>query len=347
MICPVTVILPFVFFAQTHGSELEDPVNNLVNMLADNLMDRAFKEWSFNQADMDSTMIAKPGSAAALRSPSLGKAPVPRSGIMQPASWNYRAPIIHRPSRPVWIPGAEAATQPTAKPKEQAAVIDLGGPKTSTIEDWKEKELEVLRKQLEHPDFKDNPEAVKFIEAALARKDDPWDLRMTLKPSDLRKIEKLKDLKSRMESKDYRSGPGVYLNVAQMGRGKGKRIWGKKGARTVVREDLKMADQMEEKKKLEDAKVANEAKAESLRGKTFLASLAFKMKGGKLSVQVTKRDIVNAIYTQADITVDEKEIEMPTPIKKEGEYDVTLNLKGGVKADIKVKAVEDASMKDK
>lgn len=86
--------------------------------------------------------------------------------------------------------------------------------------------------------------------------------------------------------------------------------------------DKQVAEEL--KKKLEEVKVTIEAKSGG---------------NGRLFGAVTSQDIADAIEAQYKIKVDKKKIEMPQPIKTEGESVVELKLFQGITAKCKVNVV--------
>lgn len=90
-----------------------------------------------------------------------------------------------------------------------------------------------------------------------------------------------------------------------------------------------------QKKKAAESKAHAEAQAEDLKTK----SVSIKAKagdGGRLFGAITNKDIADAIKTQLGFDIDKKKVELDSPIKNVGTYEVGLRLYPEVKGTLKV-----------
>jgi large subunit ribosomal protein L9 len=286
-----------------HCSALEDQnaMDKLIGMFADRLADRAFQERTPDQAQLDRATLAKPGSAVVARSPSLGKALPPRSTLVQPMARSiYMTPSTYRPPRPlVLIPFATTADEAKAEEVEAGEVVAVDEMPTARPKTKEEMDAEIEEEARAKRDA-----MIKKMAADQAKKD---------------MAEKMKSSRAAAKS-----------NMLMWGRGVKKA----KGKKSVAAQKA----EADEAQKERASKVKSEEVVGSLQGKTFTTVLAWKMnKKGKVSAEVDKDDIAKAVKDEAGITIDEKEVDIPKPFKSTGEFDVSLNLKGGVAATIKLK----------
>ena len=87
--------------------------------------------------------------------------------------------------------------------------------------------------------------------------------------------------------------------------------------------------------KLEEQKAA----AKEMAAKLEKITLKIESKGGdsgKLFGSITSKDIADALEKQEGMKIDQKKIEMKTPIKQAGETEVTLKLFTEISAQLKV-----------
>lgn len=85
-----------------------------------------------------------------------------------------------------------------------------------------------------------------------------------------------------------------------------------------------------------DAKAAAEKLAEELKEKEIVIRTKGG-EGGKLFGSITSKDIEAAVKEQLGVKIDKKKIQMESPIKHIGSFDVPVKLVGGVAAVIRVK----------
>ena len=85
-----------------------------------------------------------------------------------------------------------------------------------------------------------------------------------------------------------------------------------------------------------DAKAAAEKLAEELKEKEIVIRTKGG-EGGKLFGSITSKDIEAAVKEQLGVKIDKKKIQMESPIKHIGSFEVPVKLVGGVAAVIRVK----------
>ena len=85
-----------------------------------------------------------------------------------------------------------------------------------------------------------------------------------------------------------------------------------------------------------DAKAAAEKLAEELKDKEIVIRTKGG-EGGKLFGSITSKDIEAAVKEQLGVKIDKKKIQMESPIKHIGSFEVPVKLVGGVAAVIRVK----------
>ena len=85
-----------------------------------------------------------------------------------------------------------------------------------------------------------------------------------------------------------------------------------------------------------DAKAAAEKLAEELKEKEIIIRTKGG-EGGKLFGSITSKDIEAAVKEQLGVKIDKKKIQMESPIKHIGSFEVPVKLVGGVAAVIRVK----------
>ena len=85
-----------------------------------------------------------------------------------------------------------------------------------------------------------------------------------------------------------------------------------------------------------DAKAAAEKLAEELKEKEIVIRTKGG-EGGKLFGSITSKDIEAAVKGQLGVKIDKKKIQMESPIKHIGSFEVPVKLVGGVAAVIRVK----------
>jgi len=85
-----------------------------------------------------------------------------------------------------------------------------------------------------------------------------------------------------------------------------------------------------------DAKAAAEKLAEELKEKEIVIRTKGG-EGGKLFGSITSKDIEAAVKEQLGVKIDKKKIQMESPIKHIGSFEVPVKLVGGVAAAIRVK----------
>ena len=90
-----------------------------------------------------------------------------------------------------------------------------------------------------------------------------------------------------------------------------------------------------QRKKAADSKAHAEAQAEDLK----IKKISIKAKagdGGRLFGAITNKDVAEAINKQLGFDIDKKKIELDSPIKNVGSYEVVLRLYPEVKGTLKV-----------
>lgn len=105
-------------------------------------------------------------------------------------------------------------------------------------------------------------------------------------------------------------------------------------------ENLKVWE--EEQAELKRLDAENKKLAEEMKVKIEKSALKIEWKGGssgKLFGSVTNAEIADAIKKELDLDIDRKKIELKSPIKNAGSYEVPVKLYGGVSADLKVEVV--------
>lgn len=85
-----------------------------------------------------------------------------------------------------------------------------------------------------------------------------------------------------------------------------------------------------------DAKAAAEKLAEELKEKEIVIRTKGG-EGGKLFGSITTKDIETAAKEQLGVKIDKKKMQLESPIKHIGDYEVPVKLVGGVAAVIRVK----------
>jgi large subunit ribosomal protein L9 len=85
-----------------------------------------------------------------------------------------------------------------------------------------------------------------------------------------------------------------------------------------------------------EAKAAAEKLAEELKSKEIVIRTKGG-EGGKLFGSITSKDIEAAVKEQLSVKIDKKKIQLESPLKQIGEYEVPVKLYAGVPAVIRVK----------
>lgn len=101
-----------------------------------------------------------------------------------------------------------------------------------------------------------------------------------------------------------------------------------------------LAEYEERKVKLEEEAQQRREKAEQLKAKLDEQSIKIEIKAGesgKLFGSITKEDIVNAVERQLSIKLSKDQLDLKTPIRSIGDYEVKFNLASQVAASITVK----------
>lgn len=101
-----------------------------------------------------------------------------------------------------------------------------------------------------------------------------------------------------------------------------------------------LAEYEERKVKLEEEAQQRREKAEQLKAKLDEQSIKIEIKAGesgKLFGSITKEDIVNAVEQQLSIKLSKDQLDLKTPIRSVGEYEVKFNLASQIAASIIVK----------
>lgn len=97
---------------------------------------------------------------------------------------------------------------------------------------------------------------------------------------------------------------------------------------------------LEKQKALAEAKQEEKrAAAQEMANKIETVGVTIKTKsgeGGRLFGSITSKDIAAALKDQHKITVDKKNIDLDSPIKQTGDFNIPIKLFYGVSADIKV-----------
>lgn len=97
---------------------------------------------------------------------------------------------------------------------------------------------------------------------------------------------------------------------------------------------------LEKQKKIEaDKKAADKAAAEDLAKKLKELTVKLETKageGGKLFGSITSMDIAEALKTQHQLEIDKKKIVLDSPIKKAGDYTLSVKLYPEVQGQLKV-----------
>lgn len=97
------------------------------------------------------------------------------------------------------------------------------------------------------------------------------------------------------------------------------------------------------KQKQEEEKAARKASAEELANKLKNIELTIKTKageGGRLFGSITSKDIVDALEKQEGIKIDKKKVQIDTPIKSLGKFDVTIKIYTEINGILTVKVAE-------
>lgn len=105
-------------------------------------------------------------------------------------------------------------------------------------------------------------------------------------------------------------------------------------------ENLQIWEQEQAEIKRLDAE--NKAEAEKIKAQIEKSNIKIEWKGGtsgKLFGSVTNAEIADAIKNELGIDIDRKKIELKSPIKNAGAYEVSVRLYGGVTADLKLEVV--------
>ncbi|MER3395955.1 MAG: 50S ribosomal protein L9 [Acidimicrobiia bacterium] len=105
---------------------------------------------------------------------------------------------------------------------------------------------------------------------------------------------------------------------------------------------IKQAEDM--KRAREAAEARARAQAESIRSSLegFVLKVPARVgKGGKLFGSVTPADIASALFTEKQVEVDRKHIELAEPIRQVGDYEVTIKLHPEVVCKISVSVREE------
>jgi len=101
-----------------------------------------------------------------------------------------------------------------------------------------------------------------------------------------------------------------------------------------------LAEYEERKVKLEEEAQQRREKAEQLKAKLDEQSIKIEIKAGesgKLFGSITKEDIVNAVEQQLSIKLSKDQLDLKTPIRSIGDYEVKFNLASQISASITVK----------
>ena len=88
---------------------------------------------------------------------------------------------------------------------------------------------------------------------------------------------------------------------------------------------------------------ANKAEAEATAKKLEAVNVEIQSKtgdGGKLFGSITSKDIADALLAQHGIEIDKKKIQVASPIKNLGTFEVAVKLYAGVTANMTVKVTE-------
>ncbi len=102
--------------------------------------------------------------------------------------------------------------------------------------------------------------------------------------------------------------------------------------------DLEQKKASEARKK---SQILEDARALGARLENLEVKIASKVgDGGKLFGSITSKDIADAIKLQHKIDLDKKKINLETPVKSLGTYNVTVKLHPKVQAKINVQVVE-------
>lgn len=102
-------------------------------------------------------------------------------------------------------------------------------------------------------------------------------------------------------------------------------------------ENLKIWEEEQAEIKRLDAE--NKKIAEEVKAKLEKSVLKIEWKGGssgKLFGSVTNAEIADAIKKELDLEIDRKKIDLKSPIKNAGRYDVPVKLYGGINAELKL-----------
>lgn len=101
---------------------------------------------------------------------------------------------------------------------------------------------------------------------------------------------------------------------------------------------IEKVSQQKEQKTIEEKNKKEEALklADGLQAMTLEISLKFSQKGKEAYDSVNSKRIIEELKNK-DINLKENQIELKTPIKKEGDYEIPVILDKGIKTSLKIK----------
>ena len=134
-------------------------------------------------------------------------------------------------------------------------------------------------------------------------------------------------------------GTGKAGDIVKVSDGYARNMLIPKGyAMEATKGNVQTLEKVKAKKAEEEA--ARKAAAEELAKKMNTLTVEIKTKageGGRLFGSITSKDVAEALESQHGIHIDQKKIQMATPIKALGTFDVPMKLYSEVNASVKVK----------